>query len=81
MRRIFDQQARKTSRHQADDHKLRDADTLLNTGKDLASLLQILEVSESTSPSSVGGIRRVHELRRSETSQTFGEQEQATERV
>ena len=28
--------------------KLRDADAMLNAGKDLASVLQILEVSEST---------------------------------
>ena len=28
--------------------KLRDADAMLNAGKDLASVLQVLEVSEST---------------------------------
>ena len=29
-------------------HKLRDADAMLNAGKDLAAVLQALEVSEST---------------------------------
>ena len=29
-------------------HKLRDADAMLNAGKDLAAVLQILEVSQST---------------------------------
>ena len=46
--------------------KLRDADAMLNAGKDLASVLQILEVSESTY------LRWRHEIGRSQASQTTG---------
>jgi transposase-like protein len=41
---------RRRKRHSPEQivHKLRDADAMLNAGKDLAAVLQILEVSQST---------------------------------
>jgi len=41
---------RRRKRHSPEQivHKLRDADAMLNAGKDLAAVLQALEVSEST---------------------------------
>jgi putative transposase len=41
---------RRRKRHSPEQivHKLRDADAMLNAGKDLASVLQALEVSQST---------------------------------
>jgi putative transposase len=46
--------------------KLRDADALLNSGKDLAAVLQVLEVSESTYArwrSQYGGMKSEEALR------------------
>ena len=41
---------RRRKRHSPEQivHKLRDADVMLNAGKDLAAVLQALEISEST---------------------------------